>query len=478
MNNLLTNAFKYTKKGKVELGIRCEREDDIVKLIIRVSDTGIGIRSNDIEELFYDYTQADIKLNRKIEGTGLGLPIVKKLVEMMGGNISVESEYGKGSVFTVMVKQKHVTDEVIGAEVVESLKNFHYSDHKLHQNLRMMRISLPYARVLVVDDVSTNLDVARGMLKPYGMQVDCVKSGREAVELVRQEKTIYNAIFMDHMMPDIDGIEATRIIREEIGTEYARNVPIIALTANALSGNEEMFLSKGFNAFLTKPVDIPRLDAIIRQWVRDKDKEKENPVPVMIEQEHPSSFGRTLDGINLQKGFEFFNYDRKAFLSVLRSYAINTPPIINTIKKVKKGDLDKYSIVVHGLKGSSLGICAEKVGAQAEALEIAAKKGDFEYIEKNNPVFIADTGKLITDIVEMLDGMAKENPRPVKPKPEKETLDKLYEACSRYNMDGVDAAINELESYEYEKGGELIDWLKENVEKMNFTEIKERLSGE
>jgi PAS domain S-box-containing protein len=478
MNNLLSNAFKYTKEGKVELGIRCEREEDIVEMIICVKDTGIGIRSEEIDELFLDYTQADIKLNRKIEGTGLGLPIVKKLVEMMDGTVSVKSEYGKGSEFTVTIDQKFVTDEIIGNEVVESLKNFHYLDHKLHQNLRMTRVSLPYARVLVVDDVTTNLDVARGMLKPYGMHIDCVKSGREAVDIIRKEKIKYNAIFMDHMMPEMDGIEATRIIREEVGTEYAKNIPIIALTANAIMGNEEMFLSKGFQAFLPKPVDIPRLDAIVRQWIRDESQEEAFSVVEIIESEQETNFGRSLDGINLQKGFEFFNYDKQSYISVLRSYVTNTPPMLDSIKTVKKDDLEKYTITVHSLKGSSLGICAENVGAMAEALEHAAKKGDFDYIEKNNSSFVSEAGKLITHLEGMLDDIAKENPKPKKDEPSKETLDKLYDACNQYNMDMVDEAINELDSYEYNKDGELVEWLKENVEKMNFTEIKERLSGE
>jgi HPt (histidine-containing phosphotransfer) domain-containing protein len=283
---------------------------------------------------------------------------------------------------------------------------------------------------------------------------------------------------MDHMMPEMDGIEATRVIREEIGTEYARNIPIIALTANAIMGNEEMFLSKGFQAFLPKPVDIPRLDAIVRQWIRDKSQEEETPVVEIVRSDQETNFGRSLDGIDLQKGYEFFNFDKQSFLSVLHSYVANTPPLLDAIKTVKKTDLDKYAITVHSLKGSSMGICAENVGGMAEALELAAKKGDFDYIEKNNSAFVSEAGKLITGLVEMLDDIAKENPKPKKDEPDKETLDKLYEACNQYNMDGVDEAINELDSYEYNKGGDLIDWLKENVEKMNFAEIKERLSGE
>jgi signal transduction histidine kinase len=241
LNNLLSNAFKYTSEGTVTLSMESEREGDSVWMTVKVRDTGKGIRLKDMNTLFKDYVKMDLKANRKIEGTGLGLSITKKIVEMMDGSIAAESEYGKGSVFIVKFRQQFVTDETIGAEAVKKIKNFRYSEKNPNKHARFIRIRLPYARVLVVDDVVTNLDVAKGMMKPYAMQVDCVTGGQEAIDLVRAEEVLYNAIFMDQMMPGIDGLETTRIIREEIGTEYARTVPIIALTANAIVGNEEMF---------------------------------------------------------------------------------------------------------------------------------------------------------------------------------------------------------------------------------------------
>jgi len=268
INNLLSNAFKYTKEGTVTLSINCEREDDdTVWMTISVKDTGIGIRSEHLNNLFTDYNRMDTFANRNIEGTGLGLSIAKKMLEMMDGSISVESEYEKGSVFTAKLKQKFVSDTTIGTEVMHNLKKFRYSDNRFYELSQLERIDLSYARVLVVDDVEMNLDVAEGLLEPYGMQIDCVTSAREAINAIRDEKVKYNAIFMDHMMPEMNGIEAVRIIREKIGTEYAKTIPIIALTANALVGNEEMFLSKGFQAFLPKPIETSRLDAILRQWV-------------------------------------------------------------------------------------------------------------------------------------------------------------------------------------------------------------------
>jgi CheY-like chemotaxis protein len=155
---------------------------------------------------------------------------------------------------------------------VESLRSFRYSDKKKQVQGKLARPDLSYARVLVVDDFSTNLDVAAGMLRKYKMRVDCVQSGKEAVDRIAAGEPVYTVIFMDHMMPGMDGVEATKLIRA-LGTEYAKNVSIIALTANAVVGSEKMFLENGFNAFLAKPINVMSLDVIVQKWVRDRSKE-------------------------------------------------------------------------------------------------------------------------------------------------------------------------------------------------------------
>jgi CheY-like chemotaxis protein len=232
----------------VNWSIHGERDGDIFYLVSKVSDTGIGIRQEDLSTLFLEYHQIDAKANRKIEGTGLGLALVRKVTDLMEGTVAVESEYGRGTTFTIRVPQKLVTREIIGRDVAFNLSHMRHFQTKLARNARLTRIKLPYARVLVVDDVQTNLDVARGMLKPYEIQVDCVSSGQQAIDAIRNGTVRYNAIFMDHRMPGMDGIEATLRIRD-IGTEYAKTVPVIALTANAILGNEDMFLKRGFQAF-------------------------------------------------------------------------------------------------------------------------------------------------------------------------------------------------------------------------------------
>jgi signal transduction histidine kinase/DNA-binding response OmpR family regulator len=482
LNNLLSNAFKYTRKGTVDLGISCEREGDFVWLTASVKDTGIGIRPDDLDKLFSDYSQVDTKANRKIEGTGLGLAITKSMAEMMGGGITVESEYGKGSTFTFRIKQGFITDEPIGASVADSLRNFRHFNQKKDRHAKLTRIRLPYARVLVVDDVPANLDVARGMMKPYGMQIDCVSSGPAAIERIRAREVVYNAIFMDHMMPGMDGIEATKIIREEIDTPYAKTIPIIALTANAIRGNDQMFLQNGFNDFISKPIDLIRLDAVIRQWVRDKEQEKNLLPEEAVEEEAEeksaakSRFkGRKIEGLDLEAALERFGDDEDSLLTVLSSYARGTPPLLEQVRAVKAENLADYATIVHGIKGSSRGICAEAAGSLAEGLEHAAKAGNFEFVSAHNNELLELAEKLLVDINALLDAISVK--KPVKDAPDPAVLEKLREASIAFDIDEADKAMTELESYEYKSQQELVPWLRESLNLLQFKKVAEKLAA-
>ncbi len=270
LNNLLSNAFKYTEEGRVTFRVDWEKKDDDAWIIFTVSDTGAGIKEEDIKNLFSEYRKFDTRIHRKVEGTGLGLTITKKLVALMGGTISVQSQYGKGSVFAIRVRQGITDPAPIGHDSSERLRSLRFTDKRSVRLKALARTPMPDGKVLVVDDVATNLVVAKGLLKPYGLTVHTACSGREAIAMIRSEAVKYDAVFMDHMMPEVDGIEATRYIRNDIGTEYARSVPIIALTANAVSGSREMFLANGFNGFISKPIDISQLDSILNQCVLRK----------------------------------------------------------------------------------------------------------------------------------------------------------------------------------------------------------------
>jgi CheY-like chemotaxis protein len=190
----------------------------------------------------------------------------------MDGEITAQSEYGRGSIFRVRIRQGFVNNKIVAKETLENLNSFSYSDRKKMEGKKLVRADLNHAAVLVVDDFPSNLDVAAGMLCKYKMRVDCVTSGQEAVGLISSGKPVYDAVFMDHMMPGMDGIETVARIRA-MDTEYAKNIPIIALTANAVTGSEEMFLSNGFNAFLAKPFNVMDLNSVVLRWVRDKSRE-------------------------------------------------------------------------------------------------------------------------------------------------------------------------------------------------------------
>jgi signal transduction histidine kinase/ActR/RegA family two-component response regulator len=272
LNNLLSNAIKYTEEGSVILSVTwMQRETGV--LSFAVTDTGRGIRKEDMGKLFNAYTQFDTAANRSTQGTGLGLSITKGLVEHMGGTITAESEYGKGSIFRVQIPQQAVGAAIIGKETAENLRSFQIYDSPRERGVNFIRHKMPYGNVLVVDDVEINLDVMTGILMPYHLHVDTASSGKEAIEMVKAEDPRYDLIFMDHMMPEMDGIETGRIIRR-IDRDYTHSVPIIALTANAIAGTREMFLENGFNDFLSKPIDIKRLDAILNRWIRDRQSEE------------------------------------------------------------------------------------------------------------------------------------------------------------------------------------------------------------
>ena len=485
LSNLLSNAFKYTMEGVVELIISAEpHNDDSIMLSMAVKDTGIGIKKENIGSLFSDYAQMDAIKNRTIEGTGLGLAITKTMAEMMGGGILVESEYGKGSTFTVKVPQKKTGDKVIPPEVIESLKSFQYHGRK-RAGSGATHVKVPYAHVLVVDDVLVNLDVARGMMKPYKMKVDTVTSGQAAIDAVREGQIKYDVIFMDHMMPEIDGIEAARIIREEIGTEYAKTVPIIALTANALTGNEQMFLSKGFQAFVTKPIESRRLDEIINEFLYNEEKEK-NYIPDAAEEETTSAadgeekklnaLEGKIEGMSIKEGLTRFGGDSHTYLNIVESFVKNTPRLVDTLRSVTKENLHEYAINVHGVKSSCRGICCENAGGQAEALEHAAKAGNLDFVTEKNAAFIELVMKLVNDIDKAFNFAGEKKDKLKKDKPYKEALQTLRTACDNYQIEEIERTINEIEYFEYTADDGLVSWLRDNIDQMNYMEIVERLA--
>jgi signal transduction histidine kinase/CheY-like chemotaxis protein len=491
-NNLLGNACQYTEKGSIEWSISWEPDGDNIWLISSIKDTGTGIREEDIAKLFTHYSQniRNTRSNYKTQDSGLGLVITRRMTEAMNGSITAFSVYGKGSTFTVRIQQKYVPSPPIGPIVAGALKGEHGKSYTASKRLHAMeftRIAMHYAKLLIVDDVQTNLDVAKGILKPYMMQVDCVTSGIEAIERIRNSTIIYDAIFMDHMMPEMDGIEATRIIREEIDSDYARNIPIIALTANAIVGNEEIFLGKGFQAFLSKPVDVMRMDLILRQWVRDKKRENESVTdlaPMRSIKPNPARTVQTdekeipqIEGIDWQAGLNYFGGNRDAYLFVIRSYVENTARILTQICNVTEETLADCAIHIHGIKGSSYGIQAREIGEQAEVLEHAAKMGNFRHVNQNIPFFAENVKKLLGTLSSLLEtNKAATGEKPSRHAPDAALLDQMENAAANFKIDALEEIIKSLECFEYETQAELINWLREKVDQMEFAAIHERLA--
>lgn len=251
--NLLSNAIKFTEKGYVILEVKGVEDGGFLDLSFSITDSGIGIKKDDIQKLFSSFQTVDSHKNANREGTGLGLAICKQLLSLMGGEISVESSYGVGSKFMFTLSQKISND-------TEGLK---YG--KLDDTKKDPKVMAPDAKVLIVDDNAVNLKVAQGLLRTFGLSVDICASGRECLEILKTTRD-YDMIFMDHMMPELDGIDTLNLIRAE-NNEYMQKVPVIALTANVVSGIRDMFISEGFNDYVPKPIDMVWLNGILRKYL-------------------------------------------------------------------------------------------------------------------------------------------------------------------------------------------------------------------
>jgi len=289
-------------------------------------------------------------------------------------------------------------------------------------------------------------------------------------------------VFMDHMMPGMDGIEAVRIIREEIGTDYARSIPVIALTANASAGNEKVFLNNGFQAFISKPIDIIWLDSILRKWVRNKERETERDIErgycvidghVAFSEDGPLPLdGVTIDGVDVVAGMERFGNCEDAYIKVLRSYSVNTRDLLTSLKELLDAkNLVDFAIALHGIKGSSYGVGAVWAGTCAERLERLADEEKTGQVSAEYTVYVEYMGILLDSIDNALELYDSTNKKPVLPEPDPSLLQELREACGDYDAGRVDRIMEQLEAYEYDNGAGLVTWLRGQADDMNYDEI-------
>jgi CheY-like chemotaxis protein len=401
--NLLSNAVKYTKEGSVTFSVfGSEKEDGRILLSFETADTGIGIKEEDMERLFGEFAQFDSHVNKSVEGTGLGLAITKRLCQAMGGDVSVSSVYGEGSVFTASFPQVIIDRTPLG-----ELGDYTYKYNKGQKP--GVRFTAPDARLLIVDDIVTNLNVAKGLLSLYQTDITTATSGKEAIELIK--KNHYDIVFMDHMMPEMDGIEATAAIRawedeqqtptEQSSKEYAKRVPIIALTANAVTGMKEMFLSRDFNDYLSKPIEISKLDGMMDKWIP---AEKRINAKVGTSPERSvDTADIKIDGVDTARGLTMTGGSKAAYRKVLVSFRKDVLERLPSLERLpKEQELSLFTTNVHALKSAAATIGAAGVSHEAAELEAAGKAGDLTRIAEGLSGFYRNLKSLADQLTDIL----------------------------------------------------------------------------
>ena len=260
--NILTNAAKYTDKGSVTFSVsavECSQTDDSIALHVSVKDTGVGIKKENLQKLFTEFERIDEKKNRNIEGTGLGMAIANNMLALMGSTLKVESEYGKGSEFSFDLVQTVRKWDPIGDYKAA------YKSYTAKKETYSPKFTTSKGHVIIVDDMSINLVVFKGLLKNTGLMIDTANNGQEAIEA--SKKTKYDMLFIDHMMPGLDGVETLHAIREDKDNPNC-DTPAVCLTANAVTGAKEFYMSEGFDGYLTKPIDPKLLEEMIYEHLR------------------------------------------------------------------------------------------------------------------------------------------------------------------------------------------------------------------
>ncbi|MDD6812744.1 MAG: ATP-binding protein [Lachnospiraceae bacterium] len=410
--NLLSNAVKYTDVGTITLQVdfRPKTEKEI-QLCFTVRDTGRGIKREDQKKLFQSFQRVDQKNNRNIEGTGLGLAITKSFVNMMNGKLSLESEYGKGSVFCAELPQKIVRNEEIGdfkkqiEKSIRARENYKESFHA------------PNAKILVVDDNDMNLKVVKGLLKQTKVQIDTAKSGMEGIQKLRENQ--YHVVMLDHMMPKMDGVETLQQIKKE---GLAKDIPIIALTANAVSGAREMYLDYGFQDYLVKPIAGKNLEKMLRHWLPERlitkiseDTLKEEAVSQKDVLSGTSSTGtdevdysgdvaEDIARLNRQLALTYCADSEEMYLEILKSYYEQYEGNGASLQEyVQQEDWEDYKILAHTMKSTSLTIGAKNFSEEAGRHEYAIKNAQLDIPKTEWKKLLSDYRLVVEQVKEILE---------------------------------------------------------------------------
>lgn len=467
--NLVNNAIKYTEKGSVRFSVHVRQKNtDKVMLYYEVADTGIGIRKEDQKILFDAFQRVEMDRNRYVEGTGLGLTISQNLVNMMGGVIEVESEYGKGSRFFFTIEQTIIDPTPVSAVNYNGQK-----DNVTEKEAECLFIA-PEAHILLVDDNELNLVVAKELLKPLRMQIDTAENGLQAVKMVRGSQ--YDLVLMDHMMPVMDGIEAAKAIRALPEDKYQK-LPIIALTANAMVDARKEFLNAGMNGFVAKPIDFARICNQLKLWlpkdlVRDVPKEAKKLLADdlsdrEIQPEDPQM------GFSFEEGVKHCG-SKAALMKTIRIFYRTIDSKADKIEQcLKEGLISDYVIEVHALKSSALLIGAVPLSEAAKELEDYGKQGKTEVLEEKTP----DVLTLYRDLKNILRPYAEKEEDAKKEFSDGEwitALQQIHQCIEQFDLDGVDQIMEQLEEYQVpECIRESMDQLRVYVADVSLEEIME-----
>lgn len=470
ITNLVNNAIKYTEKGSIRFTVRVRQKNaDKVMLYYAVEDTGIGIRKEDQKILFDAFQRVEIDRNRYVEGTGLGLTISQNLVNMMGGVIEVESEYGKGSRFFFTIEQTIIDPTPVSAVNYNGQK-----DNVTEKEAECLFIA-PEAHILLVDDNELNLVVAKELLKPLRMQIDTAENGLQAVKMVRGSQ--YDLVLMDHMMPVMDGIEAAKAIRALPEDKYQK-LPIIALTANAMVDARKEFLNAGMNGFVAKPIDFARICNQLKLWlpkdlVRDVPKEEAKKLLAddlsdrEIQPEDPQM------GFSFEEGVKHCG-SKAALMKTIRIFYRTIDSKADKIEQcLKEGLISDYVVEVHALKSSALLIGAVPLSEAAKELEGYGKQGKTELLEEKTPDLLA----MYRDFKDILKPYADKEEAARQEASNGEwcqALQQIHQCIEQFDLDGVDRIMEKLEEYQIpECIRESMDQLRVYVADVSMEEIME-----
>lgn len=459
ISNLLSNAVKFTEEGRVTLHLGWKQlEDDAIEIDVIVKDTGIGIKEQDMPKLFGAFQRMYSTVRSSGKRTGLGLAITNRLVEMMGGKLEVQSVYGKGSAFAFKIVQ-HVVDKAPLGDFEKQYKESLRSRENYQQ-----KFIAPLGRILIVDDNAMNLAVAQGLLKQTRLQIDVANSGEECLELIKRKT--YHLICLDHMMPVMDGVQTLHAIRAMEGNP-SKDIPVIALTANAVAGAREFYINEGFQDYLTKPIDADKFENMLIEYLPDnvvyltedrdmgRDYEKEDAEMALSIKESQLY----MIGFNIRNGLKYMNGDKALYGKVLRDFHTILKEKEEALQDfLKKGDMPGYAIIVHSLKGNARNVGADDLADEAFTLEKMSKAGQLEDVEVRSPILFSmmrtmrESLKVYLDHEEKAESAEKvEEDTQIKKITEdewKKALQELADRLDDFDSDSANEKITELKKYE------------------------------